>query len=176
MKTDHLKQHRGLLLLLLALFWSSVALACSWLDTNPAQEHPWIAQPLQLKTTNYFCNKLGLTSDNPICQPNRDVFAADLVPALEQRFPINQTPYSEVAEVLRDYPVQAEESKLPDGTVTSKRYAYLLTEYDGFCVDFYVDVNSNMIKRIGASSIGSGPTPDTCTSSEVRAKPRPWSK
>jgi len=176
MKTGRHEQRKSLWLLILALFWTGFSGLCGTLRPASNPEHPWAAQPLQLRTTNYFCSRLGLTSENPVCQSNRDVFAADLVPVLEQRFPVNQTPYSEVAKVLQGYPVQSEESTLPDGTITSKRFAYLLTEYDGFCIDFYVDVSSDMVKRIGASSIGSGPTPDTCTSSEVRAQPRPWSK
>jgi hypothetical protein len=177
MKIDHRKRHRNLMLLVFALFWSSFGGLCGTLRPTSNPEHPWAAQPLQLRTTNYFCNRLGLTSDNPVCQSNRDVFAADLVPALEQRFPVNQTPYSEVAKVLQGYPVQTEESKLPDGTITSRTYAYLLTEYDGFCVYYTMtDIQNEFVGRIGSTSIGSGPIPDACASSETRAQPRPWLK
>jgi hypothetical protein len=169
------KQGRYLNLLVLILFWSSFGGLCGTLQPAANPDHPWAAQPLQPATKEYFCRQLGLANDHPICQPNRDVFAADLVPVLEERFPVNQTPFSEVAAILKGYPVQAEESKLPDGTVTSKRYAYLLTEYDGFCVYFSIrDVQSDIVARISSTSIGSGPTRDTCTSSEVRAQPRPW--
>lgn len=177
MKEAQPKQRRNLWRLVLALFLTSFGGLCGTLRPAANPEHPWAAQPLQLRTTNYFCNRLGLTSENPVCQSNRDVFAADLVPALEQRFPVNQTPYSEVAKVLQGYPVQTEESKLPDGTITSRTYVYLLTEYDGFCVAFDMhDIQSEIVERIYSSSIGSGPTPDTCTSSEVREQPRPWLK
>ncbi len=177
MKLDHHEQRKVLWLLMLALFWSSFGGLCGTLRPASNPEYPWAAQPLQPQTKEYFCNALGLASDHTICQPNREMFAADLVPALEERFPVNQTPYSEVAEVLKGYPVQADESKLPDGTVTSKRYAYLLTEYDGFCVYFSIrDVQSDIVARISSTSIGSGPSRNTCTSSEVRAQPRPWSK
>jgi hypothetical protein len=150
------KQRWYLNLLVLMLFLSSFGGLCGTLRPTSNPEHPWAAQPLQPETKEYFCRKLGLANDHPICQPNRDVFAADLVPVLEERFPVNQTPYSEVAAVLKGFPAQAEESKLPDGTVTSRVYAYLLTEYDGFCVYFGIrDIQSEIVERIFSSSIGS---------------------
>ncbi|CAG1007439.1 hypothetical protein ANAEL_03536 [Anaerolineales bacterium] len=169
------KHYRGLFLLALILVMSSFGGLCGTLQPAANPEHPRAAQPLQPETKEYFCRQLGLANDHPVCQPNRDAYVADLVPVLEERFPVNQTPYSEVADLLQDYPVQVEESKLPDVTVTSKRFAYLLTEYDGFCVYFSIrDVQSEIVARISSTSIGSGPTRDTCTSSEVRAQPRPW--
>jgi hypothetical protein len=176
MKTNTRRYNRRLLMFTLLLFLSSFGGLCGTFRPAYNPKYPYVTQPLRQETKDYFCNKLGLTSDHPICQSNRDVFAADLVPLLEERFPVNQTPYSEVAEVLRGYPVDAQESKMPDGTVTSRTYAYLLTEYDGFCVYFGIhDVQADMVSRIYTSSVsGSGPTRTTCMPSEILEQPRPW--
>jgi hypothetical protein len=175
MKTNTRRYNRSLLMFTLLLFLSSFSGLCGTLRPASNSQYPWASQPLRQETKDYFCNKLGLASDHPICQSERDVFAADLVPVLEERFPVNQTPYSEVADVLRGYPVRTEESKLPDGTVTSRGYAYLLTEYDGFCVYFSMhDIQTEIVERISSSSIGSGPTRTTCMPSEILEQPRPW--
>jgi hypothetical protein len=103
------------------------------------------------------------------------VFARDLFEVLQERFPENKTSYSEIAEVLAGYPVGVEESTSPDGTVTSRVYVYLLTEFDGFCVYFgTTDLHSEIIERVYASSLGSGPSPTTCGSQELRMMPRPF--
>jgi hypothetical protein len=123
-------------------------LACgepNWGPTNP----PWKTQPLSLDTKEYFCTKFAGTSTQAVCQDGKEVYAKDLVPIIEQRFPENQTPYSEVAEVLQGYPFSIDESKLPDGTVTSRTYEYLLTEFDGFCIRFSIrDLQSEIVSRV----------------------------
>jgi len=125
-----------------------VLLACGEPDWRPANR-PWATQPLRLETKEYFCTKFGLPSTHPVCQPERDVFAKDLIPIVEQRFPANTTSYAEVAETLDGYPVGVEESKLPDGTVTGRSYVYLLTEFDGFCTEFVMnDIQAEMVERI----------------------------
>lgn len=171
------KHYRGLFLLVLILVMSSFGGLCGTLQPTANPEHPRAAQPLQPETEEYFYRQLGLASDHPVCQPSRDVYAADLVPVLEEHFPVNQTFYSEVAEVLNGYPVEVENTKTPDGTITAKRYVYLLTEFDGFCMYFSTtDLQSERVERIYSSSLGSGPTPTTCGSLKLREQPRPWLK
>jgi hypothetical protein len=179
MKLQTRRQRWALLLLITVLLWSSVAASCALFGPDPeiARKHPWVVQPIRPETKEYFCTKLDLPSTNAVCQVDKEVLTKDLLPVLQEKFPINQTPYSVVAETLKGYPVEVEESTLPDGTVTSRAYAYLLTEFDGFCVDFYVDIQTNIVKRIGSSNpSGSGPTSDVCISREVRERPRPWLK
>lgn len=174
------REHRRMLLLGIALLWSGVAASCALLGPDPevAKEHPWVVQPIRPETKEYFCAKLGLPPTHPVCQADKDVLTKDLLPVLQQRFPTGQTLYSEVAEVLKGYPVQVEETKSPNGTVVSLRYNYLLTEFDGFCIEIEVrDPQSGIVSRIYSSNpSGSGPTSDTCTSTEVREQPRPWLK
>jgi len=169
-----MKKHGPMLWVITILVATS--LSCYGLGPDPqtARKYPWLVQPLRAETRAYFCQKLDLQPDHRICRQGTNVLASDLVPVLQERFPPNKTFYSEVAHVLKGYPVEVEESITPDGIVTSRRYVYLLTEFDGFCVDFYTDLQTELVKRIGSSSIGSGPTPATCGSEKLRAQPRPF--
>jgi hypothetical protein len=153
-----------------------LSLSCSWFQPDPetAQKHPWLVQPVQPETKTFFCEKLDLEADHSVCEPDKNVLASDLLRVLQQQFPEEETLYSEVEQVLEGYPVEAEESKTPDGTVTSRRYVYLLTEFDGFCVYFYTDLQTGMVTRIGSSSVGSGPSRSVCGSSDLRAQPKPF--
>jgi hypothetical protein len=165
---------------LLAMMIVCVAsLSCSLFQTNPedTQRYPWLTQPVRAETKAYFCEKLKLPADDPVCRVDHDAFAADLARILEGRFPVNQTFYSEVAGALNGYPVEVENTKTPDGTITAKRYVYLLTEFDGFCMYFSTtDLQSEKVEKIYSSSVGSGPTPTTCGSLKLREQPRPWLK
>jgi hypothetical protein len=139
-------RHR-LLLVILGLVM--VTLACGGYESGAPAYRPWAIQPLRLETKEYFCTKFSLPSTHPVCQPERDVFAKDLIPIVEQRFPVNTTSYSEVAKTLDGYPVAVEGSKSPDGIVSSRTYVYSLTEFDGFCVYFVMnDVQSEMVERV----------------------------
>ncbi len=159
-----------------AIFIAAIGWACAWLQVDPetAQKYPWLVQPVCPETKAYFCERLELDSDHPVCQPDRSVLAVDLLRTLQERFPVGETAYSEVEAVLSGYPVEAEESVTPDGTVTGRRYVYLLTEFDGFCVYFYTDLQTGAVTRIGSTSIGSGPSPTVCGSLDLRSKPRPF--
>lgn len=160
----------------MVIFITAMGLACAWLQVDPetARKYPWLVQPLRLETKAYFCERLDLDLEHPVCRPDRNVLALDLLRVLQERFPVNETPYSKVAEVLSGYPVEAEESITPDGTVTSRAYVYLLTEFDGFCVYFDVDLETGMVTRINSSSLGSGPSPTVCGSLNLRSEPRPF--
>lgn len=154
----------------------AVSLSCSGLQPDPetARRYPWLVQPLRPETRAYFCEKLDLEPDHPVCNLDRDVLAVDLLYALQQRFPVNETPYAEVEAVLEGYPVEAEESITPGGTITGRTYVYLLTEFDGFCVYFDVDLQTGIVTRLNSSSIGSGPTRTVCGSLDLRQQPRPF--
>lgn len=66
---------------------------------------------------------------------------------------------------MQGFPVAIEESKSPEGDVTGRSYAYLLTQFEGFCVYFDVDLKTNIVTRIGntkAPGIFDGPIPTRC--------------
>lgn len=116
----------------------------NWGPTNP----PW-KQPLSLDTKEFFCSKFAAVATREVCRTGQEVYAKDLVPIIEQRFPENQISYPEVAEALQGYPFSIDEAKLPDGTVTSRGYEYLLTEFDGFCIGFGIsDLQTNIVTRV----------------------------
>jgi len=160
----------------LALVGAVGMACCAWLQADPdtAGKYPWLVQPVRAETKAYFCEKLELSGEHSVCRPESDVLAADLLRALQERFRVGRTPYSEVEAALAGYPVEVSESKTPDGTVTSRRYVYLITEFDGFCVYFYTDLQTGAVTRIGSSSVGSGPTPTVCGSLDLRSQPRPF--
>jgi hypothetical protein len=173
------KKLRLTMLIVALVITCVVSLSCSLFQTDPeeARKYPWLTQPVRAETKAYFCEKLKLPADDPVCRVDHNTFSADLAHALEEKFPVNKTFYSEIAEILNGYPVEVENTKTPDGTITSRRYVYLLTEFDGFCVDFYVrDLQTEVVDRIDSSSVGSGPTPTTCGSLKLREQPRPWLK
>jgi hypothetical protein len=172
------KSRRGLLLLAIMIVLL-VSTSCSLFQpsSEETQKYPWLTQPIQAKTKVYFCEKLQLSADHPVCRVDNNTFAVDLAHVLEEKFPVNQTFYSEVVEVLNGYPVEVENTKTPDGTVTARRYVYLLTEFDGFCTYFSTtDLQSERVERFYSSSVGSGPTPTVCGSAKLREQPRPWLK
>jgi hypothetical protein len=127
-----------------------------------AEQFPWVGQPITAESKASLCASLALEAKHPLCQPGSAVYAPDLLPVLERKFPLYTTPYTQVAQTLAGYPANVEESKSPDGTVTSKRYVYLLTNFDDFCVYFYVDLQSEIVDRIDATKIGSGSVPGPC--------------
>ncbi len=154
-------------------------LACSLFQPSPedAQNYPWLVQPVQAETKAYFCEKLSLPSDHSICRVDHNTLGADLARVLEEKFPVNQTFYSEVAETLKGYPVEVENTRTPDGNITSRRYVYLLTEFDGFCMYFSMtDLQSERVEKIYSSSVGYGSPPTVCGSLKLREQLRPWLK
>ena len=123
-------------------------LACGEPDWRPANR-PWEKQPISRDTKEYFCTKFSLPATHPVCNPEKEVYANDLIPIVEQRFPENQILYSEVSEVLSGYPFSIDESKPPGGPVTSRTYEYLLTEFDGVCMRFSIrDLQTGIVSRV----------------------------
>jgi hypothetical protein len=130
-----------------------------------AQRYPWVREPVDEEHKARLCAALELGPESPLCQHDTSISAYDVVIAVEQRFPVGKTQYEEVTEALQGFPVVVEESRLPDGQVTSRGYAYLLTQFEGFCVDFYVDLDTNVVDRIDnskAPGIFDGPIPEKC--------------
>lgn len=127
--------------------------------------YPWIVEPVDEEHKAKLRVALNLDTTSSVCQPDQRVMISDLYLILEERFPIDSTPYEAVAQALRDFPVVVEESTLPDGTVTGRTYAYLLTQFEGYCSYFYVDLEKNTVNRIDnskAPGMFDGPTPVKC--------------
>ncbi len=140
------------------------------MDPKLAEAVPWTVRPLRQETKDYFCQKMGLAPNHPVCRADKNVKAADLVPVLRQRF-LNR-PYRDVATTLQDYPVADGNGSLITGGAT-----YLLTEFDNFCVFFDLDRNdpSGIVKEINIGiAYDEGRTPP-CFSDELLQKhPRLW--
>jgi hypothetical protein len=113
-----------------------------------AKRYPWVREPVDEEHKARLCAALGLDGSSPLCRPDSRVSVSDVVLAVQRRFPLNKTRYEEVAEALKGFPVAVEESRLPSGEVTSRRYAYHLTQFKGFCVYFYVDLETGIVDRI----------------------------
>ncbi|MBM4429709.1 MAG: hypothetical protein FJ026_05075 [Chloroflexi bacterium] len=130
-----------------------------------AQRYPWVREPVDEEHKARLCVALGLETSHPLCQTGSRVSAGDVVTAVAERFPVNKTRYKEVAQALDGFPVCVEESRLPRGEVTGRSYVYLLTQFEGFCVYFDVDLETNIVDRIGntkAPGIFDGPIPEKC--------------
>jgi hypothetical protein len=163
-----LSGHGRLAIVALAGVTVCVGLCIGWtalgreMVRRDAEQFPWVGEPINAESKASLCASLALEATHPLCRPDSTVYAPDVLPTLEKKFPLYTTPYTEVAQILAGYPVSAEESNALDGTVTSRRYVYLLTNFDDFCVAFDVDLRSGMIDRIYGSQIGSGSTPGPC--------------
>ncbi len=130
-----------------------------------AARYPWTAEAIDEESKARLCAALELDPNNPFCQPGVQVATEDLMAVLRKRFPENKTSYEEVAKVLQGFPVVVEESINPEGEVTSRTYAYLLTQFEGFCVYFDVDLVTNTtirIDNIKAPGVFDGPIPTRC--------------
>jgi len=145
-----------------------IGLTCGWVALGQeivrrdAELFPWVGQPISEDSKASLCDTLMLEPKHSLCKPDSVVYAPDIVPVLQKKFPPYRTTYTQVVETLAGYPTRVEESVLPDGTVTSKGLAYQLTDFDGFCVSFYVDLKSGMIDRIGATTIEDTAAPSPC--------------
>ena len=130
-----------------------------------AARYPWTVEAIDEESKARLCAALQLSTRSPFCQPEVRVTVEELMPVLLKRFPENRTAYKEVATALQGFPVAIEESKSPEGDVTGRSYAYLLTQFEGFCVYFDVDLKTNIVTRIGntkAPGIFDGPIPTRC--------------
>jgi len=130
-----------------------------------AARYPWTAEAIDEESKARLCAALELDPNNPFCQPGVQVATEDLMAVLRKRLPENKTSHEEVAKVLQGFPVVVEESITLEGEVTSRGYAYLLTQFEGFCVYFFVNLVTNTITRIDntkAPGVFDGPIPTRC--------------
>jgi hypothetical protein len=127
--------------------------------------YPWVEKPIDEEHQSKLCEALQLPSDNPFCKRPGKTHVATLMKMLEARFPINETRYDEVAQALHEFPWVKQESVYPGGTVTSRCYAYQLTQFQNFCVYFEVNLGTNVVEEIDctlASGLSDGPPTWPC--------------
>jgi hypothetical protein len=134
-------------------------------ETRQAARYPWTVEGIDGEHKAKLCRALQLKAEDSFCQAGTPVTTTELMQAVEQQFPVNETPYLEVAAALQDFSVVVEESKSPSGVVTSRCYAYLLTQFRGFCTYFYVGLDTKVVERIGSTKtpgLFDGPIPQAC--------------
>ena len=134
-------------------------------ETRQAARYPWTVEAIDEEHKAGLCQALQLETNAPFCQAGARVTTTELMEAVAQRFPVNQTAAADVTTALRDFPMVLEESKLPTGVVTGRTYAYLLTQFRGFCVYFNVNLDTQIVDRIWntkAPGLSDGPIPEVC--------------
>lgn len=134
-------------------------------EVSERERYPWGFYPISEQSKAALCQVLALSPQDKLCQLGTSVYHRDVASAVEEAFPPGRTTYTEVEVKLGSFPHERQESRLPDGTLTSLVYAYQLTEYEGACVYFVLDINTQVIKRIGRTTLPGpfdGPIPTRC--------------
>ena len=134
-------------------------------ETRQAARYPWTVEAIDEEYKARLCQALQLKAEDPFCQAGERVTTTELMEAVVQRFPVNRTASADVTIALRDFPMVIEESKLPTGAVTGRTYAYLLTQFRGFCTYFNVNLDTHIVDRIWntkAPGLSDGPIPEVC--------------
>ena len=134
-------------------------------ETRQAVRYPWTVEGIDEEHKAKLCRALQLQIDDGFCQVGARVTTTELMQAVQQRFAVDRTTYPEVAEALRDFPAAVEESTSPTGTVTGRRYAYMLTQFRGFCTYFEVNPDTQVVERVyntKTPGLSDGPTALVC--------------
>lgn len=134
-------------------------------ETRQAARYPWTVEAIDEEYKATLCQALQLKAEDPFCQAGERVTTTELMEAVAQRFPVNRTASADVTTALRDFPMVIEESKLPTGAVTGRTYAYLLTQFRGFCTYFNVNLDTQIVDRIWNTKtpgLSDGPIPEVC--------------
>jgi hypothetical protein len=128
--------------------------------------YPWAYYPISEASKAALCGALALAPEERLCQQGTSVYHEDVFRRIEIAFPLGRTTYAEIELKLGDFPHVREESRLPDGTVTSVTYVYQLTEYKGACIYFSMDTKEHrIVERIDRSQLlgpSEGTLPDQC--------------
>ena len=131
--------------------------------TQQAEQYPWAFYPISEESKNVLCQVLELSSKDELCQTGTEILHQDVVEQVQELFPVNETTYKEVEARLGDFPHSIEESKQPNGNLVGLRHVYRLTEYEGACIYFQIDLNdSQTVKRIYSTGLGTAPGPILC--------------
>lgn len=131
--------------------------------TWQAEQYPWAFYPISQESKNELCQVLELSTDDELCQTGTEILHKNVVEKVQELFPVDATNYAEVEAKLRDFPHSVEESRQPNGNLVGLRHVYRLTEYEGACIYFQINLNdSQTVERIYSTSLGTAPGPTRC--------------
>lgn len=103
-------------------------------------EYPYLDNPIAEETKQSLCQALSLPADDDMCQDGTEIMFYEVVQTVRQVFPVGETSYREVEEKLGAFPHVRSAPTREDGSLISLEYVYGLTEYEGACVYFWVDL------------------------------------
>ncbi|MBK8900433.1 MAG: hypothetical protein IPM53_04555 [Anaerolineaceae bacterium] len=131
--------------------------------TWEAEQYPWAFYPIGEESKQELCKALALPENDVLCLERTKILHEDVVDAIRRRFPVDKTSYAEVETALGDFPHSKEESRQPNGNLVGLRYVYRITEYEGACVYFQIDLEDmETIRKIYSSGLGTAPGPTRC--------------
>lgn len=131
--------------------------------TLQAERYPWVVYPISEESRQELCEVLDSPEWSKLCRENTEALHKHVLDEVQRRFPVDETSYSEIEAVLGDFPHKVEESRRPNGELVSLRHVYRLTNYEGACIYFHMNLeNPDMLSRIGSSGLGTGPSSTRC--------------
>jgi len=128
-------------------------------------EYPWHYYPLSEESKQALCRALMLPQEHKMCRHGVDVMFREAVSVLRETFPEGNTPYSLVEERLGGFPHIKQQTDDYIGHLNSIDYVYQITEYEGACVFFQIDLNDlETVDRIYSSHLenSQGGPPTKC--------------
>lgn len=134
-------------------------------ETREAKEYPYEVYPISEESKAKLCQALSLPAEDTFCFPGTQVLHSDVWQKVMEVFPVGETSYSEVEAKLGEFPHVRRAPTREDGSLLYLEYVYGLTEYEGACIYFWIDLEDmSTITRILASSpqASSGPIPTVC--------------
>ncbi|MBU0495552.1 MAG: hypothetical protein KKA73_28215 [Chloroflexi bacterium] len=137
--------------------------------TREAALYPWAVYPIGEASKTALCEALALPPQDKFCQPGVAIHHWDVFEKVRDVFPPG-TSYAEVEAKLGKFPHIREESRNPDGALVGLRYAYQLTEYEGACIYFDLDLSGDKVREVYATKLdySSGPLRTKCGPADSR--------
>lgn len=132
-------------------------------QTREAEEYPYEVYPISEESKAKLCAALSLAADDDFCVLGTTIMHGDVYRKIVEEFPVGETSYSEVEAKLGSFPHVREAPLREDGSLISLEYAYGLTEYEGACVYFWIDLEdkstvTNILASFPRASTGGIPT------------------
>lgn len=128
-------------------------------------EYPWHYYPISEESKQALCRALMLPQEHKMCGYGVDVMFREAVLVLQETFPEGNTPYSLVEERLGEFPHIKQQTDDYLGRINSIDYVYQITEYEGACVFFQINLNDlETVEGIYGSQLESsgGEPPTEC--------------
>lgn len=131
--------------------------------TWQAEQYPWAFYPISEESKRELCEVLALPDNDVLCLEWTKILHKEVVDKIERTFPVEETSYAEIEAVLGNFPHSVEESRQPNGNLVGLWYVYRLTEYEGACIYFQIDLGDmETVKEISSNGLGTGPGPTQC--------------